>query len=70
MSDTWTVTIPEAYERFIIGIWRFREAGKVGDWMATYCYKGQYYDARGLRSPQSAVDAVIAGVKKLRRGAR
>ena len=36
-------------------------------WYATYCYRGHYYDAVGGDTPQSAVDAIVAGVKKLQR---
>ena len=69
-GDSHTISIPKAFEKYIIGIWRFREAGTTGDWMATFVYKGQYYDARGLKDPQSAVDAVVNGILKLRRKSR
>ena len=60
-------SIPSSILPFVIGIWRFREAKKQRQWYATYCYRGHYYDAVGGDTPQSAVDAIVAGVKKLQR---
>lgn len=61
-----SLEFPADVRRFIIGIWRFREAGRPRQWCATYCYRGHYYDAVGGATEQQAIEAVRRGLKKLR----
>ena len=41
------MNLPKEVEPYIIGLWRFREAGRRRLWCATYCYRGRYYDVQG-----------------------
>lgn len=55
----------EKAEPWIIGLWRFREAGKPKLWCATYCVNGCYYDVTGKRTLEKVLREVISTAKKL-----
>ena len=61
------MTLPRDIEPFIIGLWRFREAGQPRLWCATYCYRGRYYDVSGQRTLDDVIAGVRAGLRRLRR---
>jgi hypothetical protein len=64
------MTFPKDIERYLIGVWRFREAGRARNWCATYYYRGDYYDVPGQATVDDALEGVRQGIKRLQRKAR
>lgn len=60
--------LPPDVEPFIIGLWRFREAGRQRLWCATYCHDGKYYDVQGKRTLDGVIRGVRVGLRRLCRG--
>lgn len=59
--------LPKDVEPYIIGLWRFREAGRPRLWCATYFYRGHYYDVWGHPTLDGALVKVRRGLARLRR---
>lgn len=54
-------------EEDIVGLWKFRQAGKKPVWCTTYIYNGKYYDTYGKNTPESALDQMYKDLQKLRK---
>ena len=52
-------------DKYLIGLWRFREAGKPRKWCATYCFDGDYYDVGGASTPEAALEKVSKNLKRM-----
>jgi hypothetical protein len=64
------MTFPKDIEPYLIGVWRFREAGRPRSWCATYYYRGDYYDVPGQPTVDAALEGVRDGIKRLQRKAK
>lgn len=52
-------------ENYIVGLWKFREAGKKSTWCTTYVFEGKYYDTFGKLTPQAALVQMRKDLDKL-----
>lgn len=54
-------------EHELIGLWKFRVAGKVPLWCTTFAFNGCYYDTYGKKTPEAALEAMHKTLEKLRK---
>lgn len=54
-------------EEHIVGLWKFREAGKKPTWCTTYIYDGKYYDTFGKATPEAALDQMNKDLTKIKK---
>lgn len=47
-------------EPWLIGLWKFRMAGKEPEWCCTFCIDGYYYDTEPAETPVCALLRVLA----------
>jgi hypothetical protein len=60
------MTVPKDLDPYIIGLWRFHEAGKPRLWCITYRWRGCYYDVSGCQTLDDAFIVMRAALSKLR----
>lgn len=47
---------------WLVGLWKFREAGAARHWCCTFVYRGRYYDTQPQESPRQALIAMLLSV--------
>ncbi len=50
----------------LIGLWKFRVAGRKPVWCTTYTYNGCYYDTLGKSTPELALQLFVKSLNKLK----